>query len=157
MLLFQLTSNLWWKNPARALSRLFPFVSRAIFAAAIYLIWTMHTTVLPPHQCDQIRRSFLLGTFLKITKVAIIFDNFFPHTEWCIKFDKTCVGLHFGRFFAQTHLVTLLLNWPRSVCSRIEGNRISEGKNLPSENLRNCFSMSGEPLWLSGIVVKMRK
>jgi succinate dehydrogenase hydrophobic anchor subunit len=26
-----------------------------------------------------------------------------------IKFDKTWVGLHFGRFFSKTHLVTLMM------------------------------------------------
>jgi hypothetical protein len=30
------------------------------------------------------------------------------HNEVCIDFDKKRVGLKFGRFFSQTHLVTLV-------------------------------------------------
>jgi hypothetical protein len=33
--------------------------------------------------------------------------NFIPRLCFCISCDKQWVGLHFGRFFSQTHLVTL--------------------------------------------------
>jgi hypothetical protein len=33
---------------------------------------------------------------------------FFLGKNWCTEFDKKWVGLNFGRFFSNTHLVTLL-------------------------------------------------
>jgi hypothetical protein len=46
-------------------------------------------------------------TFSKITKVAKFLGNFFPLWQCCINLNKIWVMLNFGRFFSQTHLVTL--------------------------------------------------
>jgi hypothetical protein len=58
-------------------------------------------------QGDQIGRLFSLGRFLKIKKKSFL-GNYFPLLMLCIEFDKKWLGLHFGRFFSQTHPVTLL-------------------------------------------------
>jgi hypothetical protein len=51
----------------------------------------------------------LLGDcFLWVVFVVQIFGLFFSHEkELFINFYRKWVGLHFGRFFSQTHLVTL--------------------------------------------------
>jgi hypothetical protein len=50
----------------------------------------------------------LLGNFMKITLVAHILGLRYPQLGLWDKFDKNWVGLHFRRFFSQTHLVTLV-------------------------------------------------
>jgi hypothetical protein len=45
------------------------------------------------------RRSFILGSILKITKLTQIFVLIFSRKRLCINFNKNCLGLHFGRFF----------------------------------------------------------
>jgi hypothetical protein len=40
--------------------------------------------------------------------------NLLPRKKQSIYFDKKSIGLHFGRFFSQTHLVTLLKTCFRS-------------------------------------------
>jgi hypothetical protein len=49
-----------------------------------------------------------MGSFLKITEEALIWDYFFPRKKFCIHFDQRWVVLQIGRFFSRTHLVTLL-------------------------------------------------
>jgi hypothetical protein len=58
-------------------------------------------------QCDQIGRIFAdwaiiyHGHFLKFTEAAEIFALLISHVNSYvpINFDKTCAGIHFGRFF----------------------------------------------------------
>jgi hypothetical protein len=51
---------------------------------------------------------FLLwAAFQKITGVAQNLAYFFKHYELCVIFLQKWIGLHFGRLFLQTHLVTL--------------------------------------------------
>jgi hypothetical protein len=52
-----------------------------------------------------------LGSFLKIVEEAYIFGllmYFHGKSHVIITFVKNWVGLHFGRFCSQTHLVTLV-------------------------------------------------
>jgi hypothetical protein len=52
---------------------------------------------------------FSLGRFSKIAEVAQILGLLFIWKKLCIEFDKNGLGyMYFGRFFWQTHLVTLV-------------------------------------------------
>jgi hypothetical protein len=65
----------------------------------------------------QVNRATRLGElspivyfvqFMEMTKVAQFWGNFLPRLRLRIIFDGKCIiGLHFGHFFSQTHLVTL--------------------------------------------------
>jgi hypothetical protein len=68
---------------------------------------------------DQIWRIFaqwaivcsLWAVFLKIAEEAIIFGaTFSPTVKVMYFFRRKCIGLRFGRFFSQAHLVTLARN-----------------------------------------------
>jgi hypothetical protein len=50
---------------------------------------------------------FTLGSVLKITEVAQIFDYALNSSSYVVIFDKKLAQLHFGATFSQTHLVTL--------------------------------------------------
>jgi hypothetical protein len=54
------------------------------------------------------RAESALASYLKIVKVSQIL-GFYPRWKICINCDKKSVGLHFGRFISQTHLVTLFI------------------------------------------------
>jgi hypothetical protein len=62
-------------------------------------------------QGDQIGRIFafwaIAWSLLKIRTVAHIIRLLLPRQKCCISFGKKWIGLTFGRFFSQTHLVTL--------------------------------------------------
>jgi hypothetical protein len=51
---------------------------------------------------------FTLGKYLKITDAAHIFGYFISQLSLSSNFIKKWVGLHFGSFFTQAHLVTLV-------------------------------------------------
>jgi hypothetical protein len=50
-----------------------------------------------------------LGSWLKITEEAHISGLLLSRVKGGKNFDKKWVGLHFGRLFTQTHLVSLIL------------------------------------------------
>jgi hypothetical protein len=54
------------------------------------------------------RATVFFGKIFENPKSSpLFFGYFFPLLRLCIDFGRKWLGIHFGRFFSQTHLVTL--------------------------------------------------
>jgi hypothetical protein len=63
---------------------------------------------------SPIWQLFTLGSVLKITEVMQILGYYFSRYQLFTDFEKQLVGPHIGRFFLQTHRVTLIIGQRRA-------------------------------------------
>jgi hypothetical protein len=88
--------------------------------------------------------SYILGTFMKITQKANFLEQFFSEESF-VKLHKIWIRLHFGRFFRQKHLVTLLVTFSAFLVTRFDSSamyiqgcqiffrtKYQNGKNIPN-------------------------
>jgi hypothetical protein len=66
----------------------------------------------------------------KIAEEPAFLDYLIQRLSLCIYFDKKWVGLHFGRIFLQTHLVTLLVAKADRCGFQIFLKLVSSGRRL---------------------------